>query len=185
MPPSHLLIARNCAQGCTATYGSSEFQSLASEIQADGFIPLSYFGNQLGAIYRWEANASESTFSTVWSNCYVTIAQCNLLIKSIEKLQEEDIFEVSEQPIIKNYLGEAYLIRAIAYSQLAEKFCAAYDPATAGNQYGIPLVDEYAPTSDNTKYPSRATLAATYSFIKEDIRLAKENLSAKGAQSSE
>ena len=159
--------------------------ALASEIQADGFIPLSYFGNQLGAIYRWEANASESTFSTVWSNCYVTIAQCNLLIKSIEKLQEEDIFEVSEQPIIKNYLGEAYLIRAIAYSQLAEKFCAAYDPATAGNQYGIPLVDEYAPTSDNTKYPSRATLAATYSFIKEDIRLAKENLSAKGAQSSE
>ena len=65
--------------------------ALASEIQADGFIPLSYFGNQLGAIYRWEANASESTFSTVWSNCYVTIAQCNLLIKSIEKLQEEDI----------------------------------------------------------------------------------------------
>lgn len=29
--------------------------ALASEIQADGFIPLSYFGNQLGAIYRWEA----------------------------------------------------------------------------------------------------------------------------------
>ena len=97
---------------------------LAAEIQADGFLPLSYFGNQLGALYRWEANASESTFSTIWSNSYVTIAQCNLLIEGIKRLQTEGKFSDSELPTVKNYLGEAHLIRAIAYSIPADKFCA-------------------------------------------------------------
>lgn len=158
---------------------------LASEIQADGLLPLTYFGNQFGAVYRWEANASESTFSTVWSNCYVTIAQCNLLIEGIKKLQTENVFSENDAPIAKNYLGEAYMIRAIAYSQLADKFCAAYDPITAENLYGVPLVEEYAPSADNTKYPPRATLAKTYDFIKENIEHAKVNLTANGQQSME
>lgn len=159
--------------------------AIATELQADGFLPLSYFGNQFGALYRWETNASESTFSTVWSNCYVTIAQCNLLIEGIKRLQAAELFSESEMPLVKNYLGEAHLIRAIAYSILTDKFCAAYDPATAETVYGVPLVDEYSPSSDNTKYPSRATLAATYSFIKEDIRQAKENMTAGGQPSYE
>lgn len=158
---------------------------IATEIQADGFLPLSYFGNQLGALYRWEANASESTFSTIWSNNYVTIAQCNLLIEGIKRLQTENIFSESEKPVVRNYLGEAYLIRAIAYSILVDKFCAAYDPVTAESQYGVPLVDEYTPSADNSKYPARATLAATYNFIKDDIKQAKENLTATGQQSFE
>ena len=158
---------------------------LAAEIQADGFLPLSYFGNQLGALYRWEANASESTFSTIWSNSYVTIAQCNLLIEGIKRLQAEGKFSDSELPTVKNYLGEAHLIRAIAYSILVDKFCATYDPATAENFYGVPIVDEYSPSADNTKYPSRATLAATYSFIKDDIKQAKENMIATGQHSFE
>lgn len=156
-----------------------------AEVQADGFLPLSYFGNQMGGLYRWETNASESSFGTIWSNCYITIAQCNLLIKGIRKLQTENIFTEKEAATAQNFLGEAYLIRAIAYSQLVDKFCVAYDPSTAENEYGIPLVDEYAPSSDNTKYPPRNTLAATYQFIKEDIGLAKENLTTKGKQSSE
>ena len=158
---------------------------IASELQADGFLPLSYFGNQFGALYRWEANASESTFSTVWTNSYVTIAQCNLLIEGIKKLQIENVFSESETPVIKNYLGEAYLIRAIAYSILVDKFSAVYDPATADNLYGVPLVNKYSPSADNNKYPPRASLAATYRFIKDDIKLAKENLTTNGQQSFE
>lgn len=158
---------------------------LAAELQADGFIPLSYFGNQLGAIYRWEANASETTFSTVWSNNYIAIAQCNLLIEGIKRLQSESVFSEDEIPIAKNYLGEAYLIRAIAYSILVDKFCAAYNSVTADSQYGLPLVDEYAPSADNTKYPTRKTLEETYTFIKKDIKNAKENLTAAGQQSFE
>lgn len=68
---------------------------------------------------------------------------------------------------------------------LVDKFCATYDPATAENFYGVPIVDEYSPSADNTKYPSRATLAATYSFIKDDIKQAKENMIATGQHSFE
>lgn len=164
---------------------TSSTNIVAAEFQADGFLPLSYFGNQFGALYRWESNASETVFSTVWSNSYITIAQCNLLIEGIKRLQNENIFSEIEEPIAKNYLGEAYLIRAIAYAILVDKFCAVYDSSTADSQYGLPLVEEYAPSADNTKYPARATLAATYRFIKSDINNSKENLMAIGQQSFE
>ncbi|WP_455586516.1 RagB/SusD family nutrient uptake outer membrane protein [Bacteroides sp.] len=157
---------------------------IASEIQCDFFNPLIDYGNNYGPIYRWSSQAQEGTFETTWANGYVTIGQCNLLIGGLLNLEQSGKFSEEELPAAKNMLGEAYLMRAIAYAGLADKFCVAYDPETAGNEYGVPLVDTYEPTDDNSKYPARSSLEATFAFIKEDIRNAEENMTAEGSQSS-
>lgn len=158
--------------------------SLASDFQADQFIPGSYYGGQYSGQYRWDAAASDDSFSTVWNNGYVTIAQCNLLISGCLDLIGKGGLENEDIVNLKNILGEAYFIRAFANTMLAERFCACYDSSTAENMYGIPLVTEYKPTADNSKYPGRENLAVTYKSIKDDIELARQNLTATGEQSA-
>lgn len=163
---------------------SSGGNLIASEIQCDLFNPLIDYGNDYGPIYRWSSQAQETSFETTWANGYVTIGQCNLLISGILNLEQSGAFSDEELPTAKNILGEAYLMRAIAYAGLADKFCVAYDPATAANEYGLPIVTTYSPTDDNSKYPARASLEATFAFIKDDIRNAEDNMTAEGTQSS-
>lgn len=162
--------------------------SLSSDFQADQFIPASYYGGQYSGQYRWDATSADDAFSTVWGNSYVTIAQCNLLIEGCSKLLNENAFDKEDaeesKATLKNILGEAYMVRAFAYAMLADRFCVNYDATTAETAYGVPLVTEYRPTSDNSKYPGRETLANTYKRIKEDISLARENLTTEGQRSS-
>lgn len=164
---------------------SQSTNSLASDFQADEFIPAEYFGNQFGSLYRWEATPSEGAFGTVWGNSYTTIAQCNLLIDGIQKLIDGENLDTDEIATVKNIQGEAYMVRAYAYATLADRYCANYDASTAANTYGVPLVTKYSPSADNSTYPGRSTLEETYQRIKEDIQNAHTNLSAPGTQSSE
>ncbi len=163
---------------------SSGGNLIASEIQCDLFNPLIDYGNDYGPIYRWSAQAQEETFETAWSNGYIIIGQCNLLINGLLDLEQAGVFSEEEKLAAKNILGETYLMRAIAYAILADKFCVAYNPETAADEYGVPIVTTYNPTDDNSKYPSRSSLKDTYSLIKDDIRNAENNITAEGTQSS-
>lgn len=156
--------------------------SLASDFQADQFIPASYWGNQYGSQYRWEATAADGSFSTVYNNGYVTIAQCNMLIAGCQQLLNRNNLNATDEAAAKNFLGEAYLVRAFAYEMLAERFCALYNQESAASTMGLSLVTEYKPSADNSTFPGRSNLADTYARIKEDIRLAQENLKAAGKQ---
>ena len=100
---------------------SQSTNSLASDFQADEFIPAEYFGNQFGSLYRWEATPSEGSFGTVWGNSYTTIAQCNLLIDGIQKLIDGESLDTDEIATVKNIQGEAYMVRAYAYATLADR----------------------------------------------------------------
>lgn len=158
--------------------------SLSSDFQADQFIPGSYYGGQYSGQYRWDAAASDDTFRIVWGNAYVTIAQCNLLIQGCVNLMANGGLDDDEKATLKNILGEAYFVRAFANAMLADRYCKTYDPTTAESDYGVPLVVTYEPTADNSKYPGRETLAVTYNSIKDDIELARQNLTTNGEQSS-
>ena len=159
--------------------------SLGSDFQADEFIPTSYWGNQYGAQYRWEALSSDDLFSTTWSNSYNVIGQCNFMLNGIETLVNGGTLSEADLATANNIRGEAYLVRAFAYATLADRFCEAYDESTAANVYGVPLVTVYAPSADNSTFPGRASLADTYALIKEDIANAKVYLTTAGAQMSE
>ncbi len=159
--------------------------SLGSDFQADEFIPTSYWGNQYGSQYRWDAISSDDLFATTWSNSYNVIGQCNFMLNGIERLVNGGELSETDLATVNNIRGEAHLVRAFSYATLADRFCEAYDANTAANVYGVPLVTVYAPSADNSTYPGRSSLAETYALIKEDIANAKTYLTAPGAQMSE
>ena len=158
---------------------SSQDNFLATEMQADCIVPTASHGNFYSPQYLWTMAASESTVTTVWSNNYVAIAQCNLLIGGIPDLEASGALSEADMATARNILGEAYMVRAMCYFDLATN-----DAATADSEWGVPLVTEYNPSGDNSTYPGRSSLAATYQRITEDIASAKANLTAAGETAS-
>lgn len=163
---------------------SNENGFLATEMQADCIVPTNNYGYQYSSQYLWEIEAADQSATTTWSNNYVAIAQCNMLIGGIPGLEASGSLAEGEIAEAYNILGEAYLVRAMCYFDLATKYCALYDAAIADSQMGVPLVTEYAPSGDNATYPGRSSLAATYARITEDIASAKEYLTTTGEQAS-
>ena len=120
------------------------------------------YGNTYGAFYRWEFTITDGAFSGCWSNNYNYIANANVLLKG----------------------GHAYFSRAFAYFELARHFCKNYDASTAANDYGVPLVYEYNPSSNDASYPERSSLAETYAQIEDDLAKAEELVTTAGEQNS-
>lgn len=158
---------------------------LATEMQADGIIPTNNYGNQWSSQYLWNLEAADESATGMWNNNYVTIAQSNLIIDGINRLQTEGSLADDDLTTARNILGEAYMVRAMCYLDLATKFCNLYDPTTADNEMGVPLVTSYAPSSDNSTFPGRSSLADTYRRITDDLASARQNLNAQNAQASE
>ena len=81
-------------------------------------------------------------------------------------------------------MGHAYFSRAFAYFELARHFCKNYDVATAANDYGVPLVYEYNPSSNDASYPDRSSLAETFEQIEDDLVKAEELVTTAGVPNS-
>ena len=149
---------------------------LTPEIMTDNFNAMVGFSNTYGDMYRWQFNPTTSDFETIWSNYQILMGRCNFIIQNSasvdltdeEKFSEDDVYEIQQ------IIGEAYFLRAYALFNLAQYFCADYEASTANAaNSGVAFSTAYAPTSDNSKYPARATLAETYAQIKSDIESAK------------
>ena len=164
------------------SYSQDNF--LATEMQADCIVPTMSHGHDYSPQYLWTMEASETTVTTLWSNNYIAIAQANMLIGGIPRLEASGALSEADMVEARNILGEAYMVRAMCYFDLATKFCNIYDEATAESDWGLPLVTEYAPSGDNATYPGRSSLADTYARITEDIASAKANLTTAGSQAS-
>lgn len=90
----------------------------------------------------------------------------------------------NDKAYINHYVGQAYFSRAYAYFELALHYCKNYDPASAGSDYGIPLVTEYAPSSDYSKYPGRSSLKETFDIIVKDLEQASNLVGIQGEAQS-
>lgn len=143
------------------------------------------FGNQNGSFYRWEMMATETTSESLWYGDYSGIVSINYTIEAYDKLlaDENSGLTSTEKALLKDYIAEAHLTRAMIYWDLVTKYCVAYDPATAKTQMGLPLQVTYNPTSDVTKYPGRSNLEETYKLIVDDLNAALE-LSTPGKTNS-
>lgn len=154
------------------------------ELQTDLYHAARNFGNWGGPFYYWGFQTSEGELSTLWDGSYSTIGNANFLISGIERLLASGTLSAADTKTVEEYLGEAHYIRAHMYYALAERFCEDYDPGTAADYMGVPIVTEYAPTGDATKYPARPTLEATYQFIVDELAEATKYVTATGAQGS-
>lgn len=156
------------------------------DIRADMFHALADFGNYVGLPYAWIMESTDQDAEGFWFADYGVIANMNYALDAFPKFLEDykEDLEEADVKLINQYIAEAHMTRAIAYLDLATKFCEAYDPATANDKLGLMITEHYAPTSDNTKYPGRSSLFDTYKFIMDDIDAAAAGITAAGAPNS-
>lgn len=127
--------------------------------------------------YTWSYGIGDFDGNGFWGAQYGLISTANNIINNIDQIEVAEDDE-NARKTLDNYKAIAYFARAYAYTQLAQGYCKSYDPATAATTLGLPLVK----TVDVNAKPSRATLEATYSFIKSDIEKAKELFADPGSQ---
>lgn len=155
----------------TVTTGSS---ILTSEMQCGDFHATASYSNTYGNQYRWDFQSSDGNVEGIWGNFYTIIARCNYFLDSYQKLLNGEIANAkiseSEKGLIGCWAGEAYFTRAYSYFQLATLFCQAYDASSAADTYGLPLQLSYSSNAtDNSKYPGRSSLQATFTQINADL----------------
>lgn len=144
---------------------------LSTEYQSDLFNACVGFGNNGGPEQRWTFTDE----SSVWSNNYNTIKECNHILNNIDKIDAtgaNDSTTTANKTELANIKGEAYFIRAICYHNIAIRYAKDYEAATAAQDPGLPLVT----TVDINNKPNRSSLKDTYDFIKKDIAEARQLL---------
>lgn len=130
-----------------------------SDLQADYYQPGKGYLNNGGTTYDWSFTSRD--MGGMWNTMFVAINQANNFLNNCDKIP----VATSDSLTMAQYKAEAYFLRAFAYSQLAIRYCADYDPATADTQLGLPLVT----TVDVNARPDRASLKASFEFIKSDL----------------
>lgn len=148
-----------------------------ADLQSDLFNATVSFGNSGGDMHRWDFDASQYDIEDIWQYNYITINNCNNIITNIDAITSEDEEGAATLKMIK---GEAHLMRAICYHTLALRYAQDYEPGSAASAKGLPLVVTPEPLGK----PSRSSLEETYKLIKEDINVARANLTTAGAANS-
>ena len=150
-----------------------------TDMQADQFQALMSYGNRNGIIHAGTFTSAEGEFEGRWASCYSVIASTNYLLAEINKLKEAGKFQGEDLVSLNRYEGEAKFVRAYTYYWLADHFCEQYSAEIADAAgKGLPLVTEYNPTGDLSKYPGRSTQKETYAFIDKDLQDAYNELLA-------
>jgi len=116
--------------------------------------------DNLRRLYTWQKDYLFESLSNSWYFGYTSIYAANSVLDQISSVPPG-----AERDNIK---GQAHFFRAKQYLNLAGVFTPAYDPATAGNDLGLPLrlnTDFNAPSV-------RASNEATYQQIISDLKAA-------------
>ncbi len=111
--------------------------------------------------YLWQDITSEDDDSPkgLWNHCYNAVATANQALASID--------EMGNPASLQGQRGEALVCRAWAMFQLANIFCLAYNPTTAGTDMGLPYPTE--PETLLNPHYERGTMAELYEKIEKDI----------------
>lgn len=120
-------------------------------------------------MYIWEKDLLFTNQLNDWYYSYKAIYQTNTVIEQLAKLNTNDAAH-------RNVKGQALFFRGKCFLKVAWIWALAYDPATAGNEPGIPL----RLSSDFNEVSTRATLKASYEQIISDLKAAAALLPLNG-----
>ena len=148
---------------------------LWSDILLDYFQPTISYGNRGGLLYTWTYSAND--VGGPWSSGYSAISDCNYYLTNVDKIDySKSTDRATDSILVRQYKGEAYFIRALAYSNIVSYYCRAYDAGTAATTRGLPLLTKV----DVGAKPRSANLKATYEFILNDLKMTDDLLQADG-----
>ncbi|MGM9742565.1 MAG: RagB/SusD family nutrient uptake outer membrane protein [Candidatus Cryptobacteroides sp.] len=153
--------------------------ALCCDLMCDGFNATSGYGNSYGTIHCTDDSftASDNYIANWWSGMYSAIKDFNVLIKALEKYSPASGYEKTTARTAK---GEACFYRAYCYHQLVRAFAQDYEPETAKDSDGVPLVLEVKPKDQ----PGRASVQEVYESICTDLDTAAVCLASEGASNS-
>lgn len=115
--------------------------------------------------YLWNDVVSETDDDSsqgIWDRCYMAIASANHALQAIDQMGNPESLNPQR--------GEALICRAYGHFILANTFCQAFNPQTAGKTLGIPYAVK--PETEVSPTYARGTLAETYENIDADIQAA-------------
>lgn len=142
-------------------YDADEFGTI------DDFYGWITWQQQVGRDYRGSAISKEDRD---WNELYERINVVNQVIGHINEQPAANELDELEKTRIK---GEAHFLRAAYYFTLVNMYARPYDPATATDEFGIPL--KLYPEVDDREYET-ASLRETYGAILADLATARECL---------
>jgi len=147
-----------------------------------------YYGNNLQimsdvasditqSVGTWDFYREMDTFTTaksntenrnLWFALYQTVNHANNLIAKVPDLA--DVSQADKDRV----LGESYFIRALAYFDLTRTYGGVIGEV---GTLGVPLVTTPTSVIDDSSYPARSTLQASYDQVKADLTQAESLLS--------
>lgn len=117
--------------------------------------------------YKWLPEFYLATETDgAWDPMYNNIFNANIIIESVPIIKD------GTQKQRDEVMGDAFFNRAYAYWNLVNLYAKDYDATTAGTDLGVPLIT----VPDLEAKPTRATVAATYDLILQDLLKAKDQL---------
>ncbi|MBQ0022756.1 MAG: RagB/SusD family nutrient uptake outer membrane protein [Prevotellaceae bacterium] len=145
-----------------------------SDIQLDDFHAVIGNGNRRMDFYNGSFNPSTGEIASIYGGYYAIISQTNFFLDKAEARLKDKNLTKENRARMNRYVGAVRFFRAYCYNSLADKFCGSYkrtaDLDAPGK--GLSLQLTYSPTADNTKYPARSSMRATYAQILSDLNSA-------------
>ncbi|AOM75951.1 RagB/SusD family nutrient uptake outer membrane protein [Pedobacter steynii] len=136
---------------------------LGIEVSSDDYILTFPVWNSINQndkeAYVWQTDANINVSN--WFSPYSTILVTNQILETLGEITPTQ----SEQLQWNKLKGAALLLRALNFYCLAQIFAKPYDPATSGQDLGIPL----KLTSSISEESNRGTVQQTYSRIVQDL----------------
>ncbi|MFS4474139.1 RagB/SusD family nutrient uptake outer membrane protein [Chryseobacterium sp. T20] len=144
--------------------GATENSTDEAEYTLDQFNELDYSFQRSLATWRVTLFEQISPDQNEWDIAYKQIQICNVVLKTLEKINRTN----ENSNLYDRIKGTALYQRSRQFLNLAMTFCKYYDPTSATKDLGIVLK-----LSNETDEPiKRASLEKTYQTIIEDLKLA-------------
>lgn len=146
------------------------------EVDQTGFMPgLNNIDEATKNLYTFQKEVfGQSEMDGLWSYSYNRIYTYNVIIQQI--MDSSEATEAEKKAI----QAQAYLGRAFEYLTLINAYATHYDPSTAHNDLGVPLVlDDDIVDRENL---TRATVKEVYDQIQSDLSEAVKHLPDRSLQ---
>lgn len=118
-----------------------------------------------GQEHSWRFTGSQFGGDAIWANNYSVILQANFILQNIGKFENSSTLSDQQKANIYNIKATAYFARAYAYSRMITRYCKDYEPETAANELGLPIVE----TVSSEAKPARASLQTTCDTIEANL----------------
>lgn len=133
---------------------------------------LNETGNVVTGVSTWNHTvvSSNNEVFNVWNAAYQAINRANVFIAGVEANKAI----LKDDKLANSYIGEARVVRALSYHSLLLLYARPYADGM-GSKLGVPLrITPQTGPGDNDL--ARATVAAVYAQILDDLNFAEQNL---------